>query len=182
MLEISLHILDIVENSLRAGAGKVWITLREDPDADLLTLTIEDNGSGMEKEMLGKITDPFFTTKKVRKIGLGIPLLAQAVEATGGTLSLESQPGAGTKVRGSFKLSHLDRQPLGDIAGTLVTLIAGNPTRDFIYRHQRRDREFVLDTRQIREEIGTLAINNSEVINFLRNYVQQGLQELGAEA
>ena len=182
MLELSLHILDIAENSTRAGAKTVFIDIVEDAERDLLTLEIRDDGSGMSKEVLKKATDPFFSTKKVRNIGLGLPMLAQAAERTGGALAIESKGGEGTRVTAEFRLSHIDRQPLGDMGSTLVTLITGNADVDFVYRHRHNDREYILDTRVIRKEIGEVAINHVKVLTFIRAHVQGGLEDIGSEA
>jgi hypothetical protein len=182
MLEVSLHILDIVENSTRAGAKRVYIDVIEDTRRDLLSIEIRDNGSGMSEDVLKKAMDPFFTTKTVRNFGLGLPMLAQAAERTGGRLVVESKGGEGTRVVAEFKLSHIDRQPLGDIAGTLVTLVAGNTDVDFIYRHLRNGREYVLDTLAIREQIGEVPLNDVQVLAFIKNDVREGLEEIGTQA
>jgi len=182
MLELSLHILDIVENSTRAGATNTEITLVENTYKDTLFLEIKDNGSGMSEDALKKVLDPFYTTKTVRNVGLGLPMLAQATERTEGHFIIESKGGEGTRVAASFKLSHIDRQPLGDIASTLVTLIAGNPDVDFIYRHQHNNREYVLDTNDVKKEIDDVPINHVEVLHFIREHVQEGMKEIGAEA
>jgi hypothetical protein len=182
LLELSLHILDVVENSTRAGAETVYITLIEDTTRDVLSLEIRDDGSGMSEEVLKKALDPFFTTKTVRNVGLGLPMLAQAAERTNGKFIIESKGGEGTRVAAEFKLSHIDRQPLGDIASTLVTLIAGNTDVDFIYRHRHDDREYVLDTKDVKRELDDVPINNVEVLNFIREHVQDGLKEIGMEA
>jgi len=182
MLELSLHILDIVENSTRACAKNVHILIIEDTHKDTLFLEIKDDGSGMSKDVLQKVLDPFYTTKTVRNVGLGLPMLAQASERTEGYFIIESKGGEGTRIQAEFKLSHIDRQPLGDIASTLVTLIAGNPEVDFIYRHQHNDREYVLDTRDVKREIDDVPINHVEVLNYIRNHIQEGLREIGMEA
>ncbi len=182
MLELSLHILDIVENSTRAGAKRVHIDVAEDTKKDLLTLEMRDDGSGMSDDVLKRAMDPFFTTKTVRNVGLGLPMLAQAAETAGGRFAIESRSGEGTKVLAEFKLSHIDRQPLGDIASTLVALIAGNPNVDFIYRHRRDDREYIFDSGAVREEIGEVPIDNVNVLIFIREHVREGLEEIGAEA
>ena len=182
MLELSLHILDIVENSTRAGANNVDITLIENTYNDTLFLEIKDNGSGMSEDVLKKAMDPFFTTKTVRDVGLGLPMLAQAAERTDGKFIIESKGGEGTRVAVEFKLRHIDRQPLGDIASTLVTLIAGNTDVDFIYRHKHNDREYILDTRDVKREIDDVPINHVEVLHFIREHVREGMKEIGAEA
>lgn len=182
MLELSLHILDIVENSTRAGAKTVEIIIREETDKDLLAIEINDDGSGMDETTLKRLTDPFFTTKSVRKIGLGLPLLAQAAEAAGGKLAVKSSPGKGTAVTALFKLNHIDRQPLGDMASTLVAMITGNPDRDFIYRHWHDGNDYLLDTREIKEGIEDMEITHPEVLNFLRENIKKGIADIGARA
>ncbi|MEI8172888.1 MAG: ATP-binding protein [Deltaproteobacteria bacterium] len=182
MLELSLHILDIVENSTRAGASIVDIDITEDTAKDILSLDIRDNGSGMSEDVLKKVTDPFFTTKTVRNVGLGLPMLAQAAERTEGRFIIESKGGEGTRVAVDFKLSHIDRQPLGDISGTMVTLIAGDPDIEFIYRHRRNGQSYILDTREIKKEIEDIPINHVDVLNFIRDHITEGLKEIGAEA
>jgi len=182
LLELSLHILDIVENSTRAGASIVNIDITEDTAKDILSLDIRDNGSGMSEDVLKKVTDPFFTTKTVRNVGLGLPMLAQAAERTEGKFIIESKGGEGTRVAVEFKLSHIDRQPLGDISGTMVTLIAGDPDIEFIYRHHRNGQSYSLDTREIKKEIEDIPINHVDVLNFIRDHITEGLKEIGAEA
>jgi len=182
MLELSLHVLDIAENSTLAGAREVFITIEEYPERDVLSLAVEDNGRGMSDEERKKALDPFFTTKKVRRVGLGLPMLAQAAERTGGRLILESREGVGTRVAAEFGLGHIDRQPLGDIAGTMVTLIAGNADVDFIYRHRCGDRVYILDTREIKEMIEDVPINHVEVLQFIRKHIEEGLRDIGAGA
>jgi len=182
LLELSLHILDIVENSTRAGAKTISITLLEDTARDSMSLEIRDDGSGMTEDTLAKVIDPFFTTKTVRNVGLGLPMLAQAAERTDGKFIIESKGGEATRVAVEFKLSHIDRQPLGDIASTLVTLIAGNTDVDFIYRHKHNDQEYILDTRDVKREIDDVPINHVEVLHFIREHVREGMKEIGAKA
>ncbi|MGO9136787.1 MAG: ATP-binding protein [Syntrophales bacterium] len=182
MLEISLHILDIVENSTRAGAKTVSIDIIEDTARDILSLEIRDDGSGMTEDILKKVIDPFFTTKTVRNVGLGLPMLAQAAERAEGRFIIESKGGEGTRVAADFKLSHIDRQPLGDISGTLVTLIAGNEDINLIYRHEHNGKIYIFDTGEIRKEIEDIPINHVAVLNFIRNHIIEGLKEIGAEA
>ncbi|NPU85700.1 MAG: sensor histidine kinase [Syntrophaceae bacterium] len=182
MLELSLHVLDIAENSTRAEAKHILIAVREDSEQDRLTLEIRDDGAGMTEEALAKALDPFYTTKKVRRVGLGLPMLAEAAGKSGGELTLESRPGEGTRVRVTFGLTHIDRQPLGDIAGTLVTLLTGHPQTELVYRHERDGRHFVLDTREIREEIGDIPLNHPEILSWVRLQVEEGLTEIEAGA
>jgi anti-sigma regulatory factor (Ser/Thr protein kinase) len=182
MLELSLHILDIAENAVRAEAETVLITLIEDLQSDCLTLEIRDNGKGMDQGELRRVLDPFYTTKKVRRVGLGLPMLAQAAQHAGGDFEIESKPSEGTTVRVAFQLSHIDRQPLGDLPGTLTTLIAGNPDIHFIYRHRREQREYALDTDEIKKQIEDIPINHIEVLKFIRQAIAEGLKEINAQA
>ncbi|MBN1634943.1 MAG: ATP-binding protein [Deltaproteobacteria bacterium] len=178
MLEMALHILDIAENSTRAGASLVEIIIQEDLKHDIFSIEIKDNGAGMDKETLEKTMDPFYTTKKVRRVGLGLPMLAQAARATGGSFSIESDIGCGTRVYAEFQHSHIDRQPLGDIAGVITALILGNPEVDFVYIHKKDSLSYSLDTREIRQGIGDIPLNHREVLNLIRDNVNEGLAEL----
>ncbi len=182
MLELALHILDIAENSTRAGARNVCISVDEDTSSDRFRLVIEDDGAGMSPEEVVKALDPFFTTKKVRRVGLGLPMLAQAAEATGGALRLESEPGKGTRVSVEMGLTHIDRQPLGDVPGALVALIAGNPDIDIVYRHIRDGKEYRLDTAELKKELDDVPINHIEVLQYIRTHVSEGLEQLGSSA
>ena len=178
MLELAAHILDIAENSVRAGARLIKIDIEEDTAKDFLSIKIIDDGQGMKQEEITKVLDPFYTTKTVRRIGLGLPLLADAAQRSGGHLKLESQEGKGTTVTATFGLAHLDRQPMGDIIGTLTVLIAGNSNVDFLFKHKRNDRQFELDTRQIRKEIGDIPINHTEILKYIRGVLEEGFDEI----
>jgi len=135
--DISLHILDIVENSIAVSASRVEITVVENMEKDLLLVEIRDNGQGMSEERLEKVLDPFFTTKSVRKVGLGLPLLAQAARESGGDIEIESKVGIGTRVKATFQHSHPDRKPLGDIPETMRILRASNPDIEFVYKYEK---------------------------------------------
>lgn len=138
MEDLSLHILDIIENSLRAGAKNVEIKLCEDKEKDLLTLKIKDDGKGMDREMQMRCLDPFFTTKEKKRIGLGIPLLYQSAKEGGGDIKIDSKNGKGTKIVVTFKLSNIDTKPLGDIDETIRVLKATHPEIKFIYKYKQR--------------------------------------------
>ncbi|MDQ5986777.1 MAG: Anti-sigma F factor [Syntrophus sp. SKADARSKE-3] len=182
MLELALHLLDIAENSTRAGASNIIIRIREDSVEDRFVVEIIDDGRGMDEEALAKALDPFYTTKKVRRVGLGLPMLAQAAENTGGKLQLASELGKGTTLCVTFGLRHIDRQPLGDVAGAIVTLIAGNPDSRFLYEHEHDGQSFKLDTAELVEELGGVPINHIEVLKYIRNYINEGLEEIHSEA
>ena len=154
MEDLSLHILDVVENSVAASAATIEISIVEDTAGDRLTLEIKDDGEGMDETVRQKALDPFFSSRTTRRIGLGLPLLAQAACDSGGDLELESTPGEGTTVRAEFQLSHPDRKPLGDIAASLVAILAGKPHLDVRF-HYERDGELIagLDSRQPAESV-----------------------------
>ena len=137
-----MHILDIAENSIAAGAGRVCISLLEDSAADRLRLQVADDGSGMDEEIKRGAASPFTTTRTTRKVGLGLPFLDQSARSAGGSLSIESSRGKGTTVTAEFQLGHIDRPPLGNIERTLMTLIAGNPDVDFIFDYSRDGESF----------------------------------------
>jgi signal transduction histidine kinase len=180
LLELALHILDIVENSIRAGAGLVRIQVREDEARDLFLLRITDNGHGMSPEEQRKAMDPFYSTKKVRRIGMGLPLLSDAAERSGGKMILKSRPGVGTAISAEFGHRHIDRQPMGDIVSVLMAIIVGNPGIDFIYRHEVQGRIYLLDTRNIKEALEDVPLNHPEVTAFLREQIAEGLRDIGA--
>ena len=182
MLELALHILDIVENSVRAGATLVRVLIRENRAKDLFLMRITDNGSGMTPEERQRALDPFYTTKKVRRVGLGLPMLSDAADRTGGKMTLRSKLGTGTVVEAAFGLSHIDRQPMGNIVSTLITIIVGNPGIDLLYRHEVDGRTYLLDTREIRKELEDVPLNHPEVTGFLREHITEGLSDIGAAA
>ena len=147
MTEISLNILDVAENSTKAGAALVTITVDADFEADQLTVSIEDNGCGMTPEQVERVTDPFFTSRTTRKVGLGVPFFKYAAESTGGSFQIESTIGVGTTVTATFTLSHIDRMPLGDINSTIHTLVVYHPDTDFVYHYRYNGKSFTMDTR-----------------------------------
>jgi len=151
MEDLSLHILDIVENSITAHAKKIEIKIIEEKKKDLLTIEIIDDGKGMDEETLKNALDPFFTTGNTRKVGLGLSLLAQSAEESGGSIEIESKPGQETKVKATFGYSHIDRKPLGDVHESLKVLIAANPDINFIYEYQKDDVSYHLDTKGIKK-------------------------------
>jgi signal transduction histidine kinase len=149
--DLSLHILDVVENSLRSGARLIRISVIEDMERDVLTLEINDDGSGMDPEKCARAADPFFTTKPGRRFGFGLALLAQAAREAEGEFHVSSTPGAGTTVKATFRWGHPDRRPLGDIGETLQTLVVANPEVDFVYEQRSGAQVTRLDTRVIRQ-------------------------------
>ena len=178
MVEISLHILDIAQNSIKAKASLVEIDITEDTQANLLTVIIKDNGCGMDKDFLKDVTNPFRTTRTTRKVGLGIPLFEAAAEACGGKLDITSEEGVGTKMCVTFLYNHIDRAPIGDMAGTMGTLISGSPKLDFLYRHTKRGKTFTLDTRELRQVLGDVPLDLPDVIMWIDGYIKEGLSEI----
>ena len=148
MEDLSLHILDIAENSISASAKRIEIRICEDQAEDLLTIEIKDDGRGMDEQALQKALDPFFTTRTTRKVGLGLSLLAQAARQSDGRIELSSGPDKGTVVKAVFRFSHIDRKPIGDIYETIRTLVAGHPGVDFLYEHKKNGSVYCFDTRE----------------------------------
>lgn len=180
MEDLSLHILDVAENSLKAGAQQIRIRILEDLKADRLEIEVEDDGSGMDSEMTAKALDPFVTTRTTRRVGLGLPLLREAARMAGGEVELDSRPGRGTRVRATFQHSHIDRKPLGDMGATLVGILLGGHQVDVLYEHTRDGRTFSLDTRELRAELDPVGLTEPEVLQWIRQRVREGLSEIGA--
>jgi hypothetical protein len=178
MEDLSLHILDIAENSVDARARQVDIRIEENRRQDRLMLLISDDGQGMSQELRAQALDPFVTTKGRRRVGLGLSLLAQAAEAAGGALSIRSRPARGTRVRATFLLSHIDLKPLGDIAQTLVTLIVGYPHVDFRLAYKADGRKYVFDTEQVRAQLGGLSLTTSHAIAIIKKDINDGIDEI----
>jgi hypothetical protein len=187
MKELSLHILDVARNSVEAGATELTITLVEDYDADRLDMILEDNGRGMSADDLRQATDAFFTTRTTRKVGLGLAMLQATCERCEGGLEISSEPGRGTVVRSWLRLGNIDRPPLGDMGG-VVQALACEPAIALVYRHsvlsarERAHKSFELDTREIQQELGDVALTSPPVLDWLRGHVKEGLRELGSRA
>lgn len=184
--ELSQHLLDIFENSAKAGATLIILDIVEDFAADRLMLEVRDNGSGMDAEMVRRVADPWVTTRTTRKVGLGIPFLKQAAEMCGGEFGIESERGVGTRTWATFQHSHIDRPPLGDLVGTVLCMIVGFPTLEVLFQHTVRatdgeTREFKLDTRELRAVLGEdLPLSDPEVLGFLRETLAEGEAHLRA--
>lgn len=178
MPELSLNVLDIAQNSVKAGAALVTVTVGEDTTADRLTITIGDNGCGMTPEQVQRVIDPFYTTRTTRRVGLGVPFFAMAAELTGGHLDIVSHVGEGTTVTAVFGLSHIDRMPLGDMAATMVSLIQCNPDIDFVYTYRVDAKEMVADTRTFRVALGDVPLDTPEVLAFITDYINENTAEI----
>ena len=181
MKELSLNILDIAENSVKARASLTQILLSE--TANTLTLTIADDGCGMDAETVRRVTDPFYTTRTTRSVGLGLPLLKLEAEMTDGTLDVVSRHEAefpdnhGTTVTAVFHTDHIDCPPLGDVIATMTTLIQGHPDTDFLFRHEREGRESVeLDTRELRLVLEDVPLDSYEVLQWIDGFLKEAYQ------
>ncbi len=173
MEELSLHILDIVENSVAAHADRVEIIVEVDQKKDRLSIEVIDNGTGMDEETARRALDPFYTSKTVRRFGFGLPLLSEAARAANGGLTLESQKGKGTRIRADFQYSHIDRQPLGDIGQTILALIFGNPEVDLLYVFRQDGQSYRFDTRAIKDRLDRTAINSPAGIRMIREELKK---------
>jgi len=178
MHELSLHILDLVENSTGAGADRVTVMVEENTIRDELRIQIKDNGHGMTDAMLDKVRDPFVTTRTTRKVGLGIPLMDMTTRMCDGTLRIESALGVGTTVDAVWRLSHLDRPPIGNMAATLKTILVMNPGIHFLYRHIVGENIFSLDSAEIRKALGDLPLTQPEVLDWIDGYLEENLSIL----
>ena len=178
MRELSLHLLDIAENSIAAQAKTVEIAIREDSRTDRLHMSVRDDGRGMDQEMAAQAIDPFVTTRTTRKVGLGIPLLKAAAEACNGFLEIQSTPGIGTRLDVEFQNSHIDRMPLGDIASTILHLVIANPQIHFIFRHQVDENEFFFDDEPIKRELADIPLSDPLVISYLRDEIEAGIETI----
>ena len=176
--EISLHVLDTAENSVRAGAAFVEIEVAVSTAEDSLSITIKDNGSGMDPEQVQRVTDPFFTTRTTRKVGLGVPFFKQATEISGGSFQITSEKGKGTVLTARFVLSSIDRMPLGDMSMTVHNLMVYHEEVDFRYRYACDGREFVLDTREMKEMLGDVPLHSPEVSAFIMDYLKENHREV----
>lgn len=176
MRELSLNVMDVAQNSVRAEADLVKITVIESDRDDLLSITIEDNGCGMTEEQVAQVIDPFFTTRTTRKVGLGVPLFKMSAEQTGGSFSIDSKVGEGTKTAASYVKSHVDMTPLGDINSTIGILIRCNPDIDFVFVHTTDIGSFTLDTRELREVLGDVSLDTPDVIEWINEYLKEQSQ------
>jgi hypothetical protein len=177
MEDLSLHLLDIMENSLEAQARRIEVRIDEDPEADLLTLEIRDDGRGMDAETLKNAANPFFTTRKTRRYGLGLSMLSESARATGGEMTVDSSPGKGTRVRAIFRRSHIDMKPLGDIPQTLLTLIAGHPEIELRCDHTIAGSTFSFDTAEVSGDLGSV-----QTLRRIERQLREGLERLSKPA
>lgn len=177
MRELSLNVMDVAQNSVMAGATLTMIRVME--QGNHLQIEIRDNGKGMTEEQVKNVTDPFYTTRTTRKVGLGVPLFKMQAEMTGGGLTITSKPGEGTDVVATFDMSHVDMIPIGDMESTILLLITCNPDSDFVYYRSHDDRSFTLDTREIRAVLGEdVPLNTPDVTAWIKEFLQENLDSI----
>lgn len=180
--ELSLHVLDILQNAVEAGATRVDLTISEEPALDRLTVTVADNGRGMDEATVARVTDPFYTSRSTRHVGLGLPLWAAAAQRADGNMRVRSQPGVGTAVSAEFRLSHPDRQPLGDMPGTIMAFLLSGQATDLHYVHSVGDLEFELDSAEVRANLDGTPVGHPAVRQWLSDYIAEGEASLGSQA
>ena len=173
-----MNVLDVAENSMRAQAKNVTIKVIEDSAADKLSILIEDDGCGMSEEQVAQVTDPFFTTRTTRKVGLGVPLFKMAAEMSGGDFSITSKPGVGTKTCATFGLTNIDRMPLGDMASTMQLLICSHDDVNVMYTHIVDGREFFVSTDQLKEVLDGVSLETPEIRIFVGEYLRENIEAL----
>ncbi len=181
MRELALHILDIVQNSVVAGAGVITITIEEDSSKDRLAFSIADDGKGMDEETIAKVTDPFYTTRTTRKVGLGLPMLKETALSCGGSFAIDSRPGEGTVVSASYQRSHIDRPPLGDMVSTMLAVLLGNEEINIRYSHRRDQQVFAFESGEMKEVLDGLSFQNPEVYQWLKEFLTEGEKSVDGE-
>ena len=178
MRELADNIMDIAQNSISAGAALTEVHVKISHTADLITFTFKDNGCGMDEEMVKAVIEPFTTTRKTRKVGLGLPLLKQTAEMTGGALDIQSTVGVGTVVTATFGLGHIDRPPMGDVAGAWFSLVVMNPEKDFLFTYDYDGNVFTFDTREVREAVAPIPLNQMEISAWIKDCISTEINEL----
>lgn len=178
MRELSLNVMDVAQNSVRAEASVVRITVEESDRDDRLTITIADDGCGMTEEQVQQVIDPFFTTRTTRKVGLGVPLFKLSAEQTGGYFDIQSEKGVGTTTTASYVKSHVDMTPLGDINDTVKILIQCNPDIDFVFTHSTDKGSFTLDTRELKEVLGGVPLDTPDVLLWIADFLEENTQNI----
>jgi len=177
MVELSLHVLDIVQNSVEAEARTIRVSVRDSLDENVIHLNIEDDGKGMDPDLTVRVSDPFFTTRTTRKVGLGIPLLKQVAEASDGELTISSEIGKRTTVTARFHRDHVDRPPLGDMAATIAVALATNPGIRFVYQHEGPGGEFVFDSMEVQWVLGDVPVTDPAVVQWVKQYLRDRIKQ-----
>lgn len=182
MNDLSLHIIDIIQNSLSAGASLISITVKELEPDNLMVIEITDNGKGMTAKQVESLDDPFFTSRTTRRVGMGIPLFRDSARQSGGDLAVYSEPGQGTTVKATFELDHIDRPPLGDVANTVILMVAANPEKDFRFSYIFNDKVYMFDTIEVKEVLEGLPLNDPSVIRMLTDMVRANIEDIKGES
>lgn len=177
MRELALNILDIVENSVKAKASIVNIDVIA--KGNILTITVADDGLGMDEDFLKKVEDPFTTTRTTRKVGMGVPLFKMAAEMSGGTFDIKSKKGVGTTVTATFEIDNVDRVPLGDLADTMVALISDEVSTEYVLKVSVEDEIFVFDTRELKEQLDGVSVCEPEILLFVRQMIKENIKQIG---
>ena len=178
MRELADNILDIAQNSISAGATLVEIDISVNHQRDAVALTFKDDGCGMSEELVKSVIEPFTTTRKTRKVGLGLPLLKQTAEMTGGALEIQSTVGVGTTVTATFGLDHIDRPPMGDVAGAWFSLVVMNPEKDFLFTYDYDGQVFTFYTREVRAAVDPIPLNQMEISAWIKDCISTEINEL----
>lgn len=178
MKELSLHVYDLMENSIAAKATLVELTIRDSLKDNIYAFTIKDNGKGMSKEFLAKVTDPWTTTRTTRKVGIGLPLIKMNTENCGGGMKIKSEVGVGTQLDFWFQHDNIDRPPMGDISGTIVMLTSQYEDIRFIYKHITDKDEYVFDTNEVKEVLDGMSMHDVSIMKYLKEMIQENLNEI----
>lgn len=178
MRDLSLHLMDIIQNSVSAGASEITIRISAESCPGELLMSVADNGAGMDEELAGRVTDPFATTRTTRKVGLGIPLLEASAGRASGRLTVSSVKDRGTLLEAVFKIAHIDRLPLGSLGETMMSVISANPEIDFQLDLESRRGNFRFDTREVRGQLGEVPINTYEVLAWIMEYITEGVRNI----
>lgn len=181
MNDLSLHILDIVQNSLSAGATHVGLIVEESPATGWLSIVISDDGRGMSAGQAARVQDPFFTSRTTRKVGLGLPLFTQSARQSGGDVQVESEPGKGTAVKAWFRLDHIDRPPLGNVANAVALLASANPATEFTFIFRNGSGEYIFDTREVKEALDGVPLSEPGVAGILEELIANNIENLENE-
>lgn len=178
MRELALHVLDLVQNSVEAGAGTITLEIVEDTTADRLVIRVTDNGRGMDQDMQRRVRDPFVTTRTTRRVGLGLPLIDMSTRHCGGYLRIQSEPGQGTVIEASYVHSHIDRPPLGNMVETIKSIMVANSDLDFCYSHTVNHRVFSLSLGEIREQLGGIPLTHPDVLVWVHEFLTEQMANL----
>ncbi len=181
MNNLAMHIMDIVQNAIRAGGRFIVIKVDEQPQSNYLSITIEDDGSGIPEDIVQNITDPYVTTRNTRNVGLGLSLFKQSAEQSDGYINIDTKTNVGTIIKAVFMYDHIDRPPIGNIAETIVVLVTTNTAIDFLYEHNYNDKNYTFDSREIKEILQDTPFSAPGIYTFLKEMVAENVRVIQAE-